>query len=81
MVTETDAAANNKEWRAQVNGAEWLLQVQNDAKNSTATALRIRRSAQAVVLNFPTMPSSAAGLVSGDLWCDAGASNVIKRVP
>ncbi len=31
-------------------------------------------------INAAGLPTSAAGLNSGDLWCDTGASNVIKRV-
>lgn len=29
---------------------------------------------------LPNLPTSAAGLVSGDIWCDTGAANVLKRV-
>lgn len=33
------------------------------------------------VINAANLPTSAAGLSSGDLWVDTGASNVVKRVP
>jgi hypothetical protein len=31
-------------------------------------------------INAADLPTSSAGLASGDLWVDTGASNVIKRV-
>lgn len=33
------------------------------------------------VLNAASLPTSAAGLASGDLWVDPAASYVVKRVP
>jgi hypothetical protein len=32
-------------------------------------------------VNAADLPTSAAGLVSGDLWVDAASANVVKRVP
>ena len=32
-------------------------------------------------LNLTELPTSSAGLRSGDVWVDTGASNVLKLVP
>jgi len=32
-------------------------------------------------LNLATLPTSAVGLRSGDVWRDAGSANVLKIVP
>lgn len=36
---------------------------------------------QGTTMNFTKIPTSAAGLRSGDVWVDAGAGNVLKIVP
>lgn len=47
--------------------------------NSSAQELFIVRSSGTV--QMPNLATSSAGLPSGSLWVDAGAGNVIKRVP
>jgi len=42
------------------------------------TGLKVKANG---VLNASGLPTSTAGLVSGDLWVDTTSSNVIKRVP
>lgn len=36
---------------------------------------------QGTTMNMTALPTSSAGLRSGDIWVDTGASNVLKRVP
>lgn len=36
---------------------------------------------QGTTVNLSKLPTSAAGLRSGDVWRDAGAGNVLKIVP
>lgn len=36
---------------------------------------------QGTTLNLSKLPTSAAGLRSGDVWVDSGAGNVLKIVP
>lgn len=36
---------------------------------------------QGTTMNMTKLPTSAAGLRSGDIWVDTGAGNVLKRVP
>ena len=36
---------------------------------------------QGTTMNMTNLPTSSAGLRSGDIWVDTGAANVLKRVP
>ena len=36
---------------------------------------------QGTTMNMTALPTSSAGLRSGDVWVDTGAANVLKRVP
>lgn len=36
---------------------------------------------QGTTMNLSMLPTSSAGLRSGDIWVDTGAANVLKRVP
>lgn len=36
---------------------------------------------QGTTMNLTQLPTSSAGLRSGDIWVDTGAGNVLKRVP
>lgn len=36
---------------------------------------------QGTTVNLTMLPTSSAGLRSGDVWVDAGAGNVLKIVP
>lgn len=36
---------------------------------------------QGSTMNLSQLPTSSAGLRSGDIWVDTGAGNVLKRVP
>lgn len=44
-------------------------------------AMSQRRQVIASTINVDRLPTSAAGLRSGELWRDAAASNVVKVVP
>lgn len=49
-----------------------------------STLIRITSSASVLIdspnINMANIPTSSAGLSAGDIWCDTGASNVLKRV-
>lgn len=47
--------------------------------NSTSQELLIVRNNGRI--EMPNLPTAAAGLVSGSIWVDTAASNVLKRVP
>ena len=36
---------------------------------------------QGTTMNLSELPTSSAGLRSGDIWVDTGSGNVLKRVP
>ncbi len=69
--TETDAAADNRIWRAFVNVNEWKLQTANDSLTAALNAIVITRSGNAVTAltlgnptNNPTFNFDSTGLAT-----------------
>ncbi len=59
-----------RQWQAIVNEIDIQLRSLNNPGH-----------VQGTTVNLSMLPTSAAGLRSGDVWVDAGAGNVLKIVP
>ena len=75
---------------AGVPGGGWVFQGLNDSGGFQTNAFAVFKSGKISVggvlntvspVNFGSLPTSAAGLVSGDVWRDAAAGNALKIVP
>lgn len=72
------AGKNNTTETGSDAGSDFSIVRFNDAGSQTGVPVIIRRSDGVIMLG--ELPSSASGLPSGAIWCDAGSGNVLKRV-
>lgn len=83
---KTAAGADEKKSAIQTtthNGKELTgIVFRNDADSTGTLAFGVKRTGYAfATLYSGLLPTSSAGLASGDYWRDAAAGNVIKQVP
>ena len=73
-LNETDQAADGRLWIVQSETGLLKFRAFNDAISSGVDALRLGRTGK---VSMPNLPTSSAGLSSGDIWNNSGVLNIV----